>query len=308
MNKIPILILVFNRPKKFEKVIKSLKVIKPKKIFIFANGPRDGFIKDVKLCEDTRDLIKKINWKCKIYTNFQHKNLGLNLGVYTGISWFFKNVNFGIVLEDDCIPNSSFFKYVYVLKKKFTNNKSVGIISGNNFISNKSKYDYFYTKWPFTWGWATWSRNWKNFDYNLKYWKKFRESEDWKKLNEDFNQYKTFTHIFNFSLNKKKIDLISWDYRWMLHLWFNKFINIIPRCNLVKNIGFDSEATHTFIKNHNLKLNTKKIKFPLKHNIQFNLDKKFDDKVFYSVYYNKKSFVVESLKNLKFKMLSKIND
>ena len=204
MNKIPILILVFNRPKKFAKVIKSLKVIKPKKIFIFANGPRDEFIKDIKLCEDTRDLIKKINWKCKIYTNFQNKNLGLNLGVYTGISWFFKNVNFGIVLEDDCIPNSSFFKYVYVLKKKFSKNKNIGIISGNNFISNKSKYDYFYTKWPFTWGWATWSRNWKNFDYNLKYWKKFRKSEDWKKLNEDFNQFKTFTHIFNFSLNKKK--------------------------------------------------------------------------------------------------------
>ena len=308
MKDIPILILVFNRPRKFEKVIKALKVIKPKKIFIFANGPRDKYIKDIKLCEDTRDLIKKINWKCKIYKNFQHKNLGLNLGVYTGISWFFKNVDFGIVLEDDCIPNPSFFKYVDVIEKKFSKNKNIGIISGNNFINNKSKYDYLYTKWSFTWGWATWSRNWKSFDYNLKYWKKFRKSEDWKNLNKDFNQYKTFTHIFNFSLNRKKIDLITWDYRWMLHLWFNKLTNIIPKHNLVKNIGFDSEATHTFRKNENLKLNFKKFQFPLKHNVKFKVNKKFDDKVFYSVYYNKKNFILENLKNLKFLIYNKLND
>lgn len=308
MNKIPILIIIFNRPKKFKKMIQALKKTRPRCIYIFANGPRDNHEKDIKLCDDTRNLIKKINWKCKIYTNFKKKNLGINLGVYTGISWFFEKVNFGIVLEDDCIPQPSFFKYVNLLKKKYSKNKNIGIISGNNFFKKKTKYDYFFTKWSFTWGWATWRRNWISFDYKLKFWNEYRKSNDWKTLNKDFNQHKTFTHIFNFSLNKNKIENISWDYRWMLHLWFKKLINIIPKHNLVKNIGFDFEATHTFKKNNKLNLNIKKIKFPLIHQKIVKTDKNFDDRVFYDVYYNKRNFILEYLKNLKFLISNKIND
>lgn len=308
MNKIPVLVLIFNRPKKFERIIKSLRKIKPKKIYIFANGPRDQYLKDIKLCIATRKLINKINWNCKIHTNFQKKNLGINLGIYTGISWFFKNVKFGIVLEDDCIPNLSFFKFVNALEKKYSKNKSIGIISGNNFLKNKSKYDYFYTKWSFTWGWATWRRNWNSFDFKLRFWKNYRKTDDWKKLNKDFNQYKTFTHIFNFSLNINKIDFISWDYRWMLHLWFKKLINIVPKHNLVKNIGFDSDATHTFKKNNNLNLRVKNLKFPLTNTNRMQIDKNFDDQIFYKVYYSKKNFFLEYLKNIKFLTLNKINE
>lgn len=308
MNKIPILIIIFNRPKKFKKMIQALKKTRPRCIYIFANGPRDNHEKDIKLCDDTRNLIKKINWKCKIYTNFKKKNLGINLGVYTGISWFFEKVNFGIVLEDDCIPQPSFFKYVNLLKKKYSKNKNIGIISGNNFFKKKTKYDYFFTKWSFTWGWATWRRNWISFDYKLKFWNEYRKSNDWKTLNKDFNQHKTFTHIFNFSLDKNKIDRITWDYRWMLHLWFKKLTNIVPKHNLVKNIGFDSEATHTFKKNNKLNLNIKKIKFPLINQKTVKTDKNFDDRVFYDVYYNKRNFILEYLKNLKFLIRNKIND
>ena len=304
MYDIPILIIVFNRPVKFQKLIYNLKKIKPNKVYIFADGPRSNNNDDLKLCKKTRTIVSEINWQCKIKSFFLNKNSGVDLGVYSAINWFFKHEEFGIILEDDCIPTKDFFKFVRLIKKKYSKKNNIGIISGNNFIKTKNKYSYFFSKWPHTWGWATWKKNWDKFDYEINFWKKFKTDDKWKKLNQDFCAYKTFNHIYDFSLNKKKKNLVTWDYRWMLYLWYNNFINIIPKYNLVKNIGFDDDATHTFVNNKKLELDTKVLKFPLKHPKIIRKNFTLDQKIFYNVYYNKKNLIIEYLKKVKFKVIN----
>jgi hypothetical protein len=308
MRDTPVLIIIFNRPEKFQKLIESLKKIKPNQIYIFADGPRQDNNKDLELCKQTRKIISKINWSCKIKIFFLNKNIGVDKGVYSAINWLFNNEEFGIILEDDCIPTKDFFKFATLLKKKYSNNNNIGIISGNNFIKSNYIGSYFFSKWPHTWGWATWKRNWDKFNYEIPYWKKFRDSKKWKELNSDFAEYKTFTHLYNLLLDDKKKHLITWDFRWMLYLWYNNFVNIIPRYNLVKNIGFDKDATHTFVKDDRWILNTKILKTPLIHPKIINNDIFLDKKIFYTVYYKKSNIFFEYLKKIKFYFLSFINE
>ena len=145
MYDIPILIVAFNRPGKFQKLINNLKKIKPNKIYIFADGPRIDNNDDLKLCKKTRTIVSEINWQCKIKSFFLNKNSGVDLGVYSAINWFFKHEEFGIILEDDCIPTKDFFKFVRLIKKKYSKNNNIGIISGNNFIKTNNKYSYFFS-------------------------------------------------------------------------------------------------------------------------------------------------------------------
>lgn len=308
MYDIPILIIVFNRPEKFQKLINNLKKIKPDNIYIFADGPRIGNNKDKELCKQTRAIVSEINWQCKVKSLFLNKNSGINLGVCSAINWFFKHEEFGIILEDDCLPTKDFFKFIKLLKNKYSKSNNIGIISGNNFIKNRNKDSYSFSKWAHTWGWATWKKNWDKFDYELNFWKNFKNSKKWKELNSNFEEYKTFTHLYNLSNDNKKKNLISWDYRWMLNLWYNNFVNIIPNYNLVENIGFDEEATHTFVKDNKLIYNTKTLKMPLKHPKKITNDEILDKKIFYAVYYKKSNFLFEFLKKIKFFFLNFLNE
>lgn len=308
MNNIPVLLIIYNRPNNFKELIKKLKIIKSKKIYIFADGPNKLKIKDPSLCEKTRILTSKINWKCKIYKNYQKENLGVDLAVYNAITWFFNKVEFGIILEDDCIPNLSFFKFVKILKSKYSKDKNIGIISGNNFVRKKYKYSYLFSKWTHTWGWATWKKNWVRFDYKIPFWKQLRNTKKWKLLNNDFNEYKTFTHVFDQSLNKNKKDKITWDYRFMLYNWYKNKLSIVPKSNLVKNIGFNKNATHTFKRNKNMNYKLKDLQYPLIHPSKNYIDNDFEKKNFYTSYYNKSYFFIEICKNLKFQIKNFFND
>ena len=300
MNNIPVLVIIYNRPNKFKRLIEKLQNIKSKKIYVFADGPNKLKKNDLSLCKNTRKLVSSINWECKVYKNYQKENWGVDLGVYNAITWFFNKVKFGIILEDDCLPNLSFFKFVKILKSKYSRDKNIGIISGNNFIKKNYKYSYFFSKWPHTWGWATWKKNWVNFDYDINFWKKLRKSNKWKLLNENFTQYKTFTHVYDQILDKTKKKDITWDYRYMLYCWNNNLLNIVPRYNLVKNIGFGKNANHTFVKNKKMNYKLNNLKFPLNHPNKNYIDTDFETKNFYISYYNKNFFLIEILKNLKF--------
>lgn len=233
----PILFIVFNRPEETQRVFEAIRVRKPKHLFIAADGPRINNHEDIQLCEETRKIVSNIDWECDIKTLYRNNNIGCGLGVSTAISWFFSQVDEGIILEDDCLPNESFFKFCSEMLKIYREDRNIMMVCGTSYQQNSLNHDtYYFSKYIHIWGWATWKRAWNNYSYHIeqsnvieKTFKSKREQLFWK------NQ---------FSLLQNGLD--TWDYQWMHCIWKNNGLSIIPWKNLIANIGFGLNATHTF--------------------------------------------------------------
>jgi hypothetical protein len=283
--KTPILLLLFNRPNHTSKLIKSLEKIKPRKVYINIDGPRSNNLNDKYLCKKVYELVKKINWKCKVNIRKFDFNNGCRKSVKNAIDYFFSKEKYGIILEDDCIPCVNFFDFCTKILKKYYNINKVKSISGNNFQKNKDQYiyDYYFSKYMHCWGWATWRRAWKEYDDELLKWKKITNSNYWKKLHPNILESKYWKAKIDL-VQKKKID--SWAYVWLASIWINKGIVVNPSINLVNNIGFDGSGLHTFVNRFYFN-NFDKIKnFDfIKHPKNLNLNETFDQKTF-EIHYN----------------------
>ena len=255
---ISVLVLGYNRPNHIKKLLNSLRKIKPKKIYISLDGPKKD-LRDKKLSQLVKNEVENINWRCSIKKKYNIKNLGCRDSVRKGIDWFFKYNKFGIILEDDCLPNISFFQFCNKINKIYKNNKKIFSISGSNFYNKKVKYDYFYSKYNHCWGWASWKRAWKKYDNKLLNWDKLKNSKQWKLLHKNRIERRYWEKIIN-KVKKEKID--SWAYVWTYSMWLYKGIAIIPKKNLIKNIGFDIYATNSIkeetkhLKSHSLNFKT----------------------------------------------------
>lgn len=253
--KIPILFIIFNRPDTTRRVFDMIKKVKPEKLYLAADGPRDR-IGEEKLCQKTRKITERINWNCKVKRLFSKKNLGSSFGPFCAMDWFFKNEEKGIILEDDCLPDISFFEFCQDLLEKYKNDKRIMMISGDNFQDGKVFGDgsYYFSKIPSTWGWATWRRAWKYYDYNLSSYPNFRKMNLIKTVFKKWIIQNYWLKVFDDLLK----DGDNWDYKWSYTLFHQNGLCIIPNKNLVSNIGFGSNATHTTNKESkffNMKLN-----------------------------------------------------
>lgn len=230
----PILLIIFNRPRETEKVFEAIRKIKPLELFIAADGPRKGNESDLGECAQVRRIVDAIDWPCRVETLFQKENLGCGLGVATAINWFFERVKQGIILEDDCVPDQSFFRFCQELLTYYRDNTKVMHISGNNFQYGKrrGRASYYFSSYTHNWGWATWRRAWKVYDFNC--------------VPEEMRQS-------------------NWDYQWMMSVRKHKGLAVLPNINLVSNIGFSNDATHTKEYSHYSNLPTRSIEFPLIH-------------------------------------------
>jgi hypothetical protein len=241
----PILFIVFNRPEVTQRVFDEIKKQRPKYLFISADGPRSVNEEDVKKCQATRDLvIKGIDWDCEVNTLFRDENLGCGVGVSEAITWFFENVEQGIILEDDCLPNQSFFRYCETLLEKYKEDENVYGITGNNFQNGivRGNSSYYFSHYPHIWGWASWKRAWKHYDFNLENLDAFEKN----KIISKIDKRKIFAEYWISILKKtanKEID--TWDYQWLFTVWNRKGLIATPNVNLISNIGFGIEATHT---------------------------------------------------------------
>jgi len=242
-SKVPVLFIIFNRPNLTERVFVEIKKYKPKRLFIAADGPRVGNPGDIKKCNLVRGVVDKIDWPCKVEKLFRKKNLGCKEATSSAIDWFFKNVTEGIVLEDDCLPNTSFFKFCEKMLVKYRNQDKIFHIGGNNFLPKQRQRSdaYYFSKYPNTWGWASWKRAWDHYDYNLKNWPKLAKT---RRINKHWNTFweKTYwTMIFDFTYRRKSN---AWDYQWLYTIWSNNAKSITPGVNLVENIGLNDSGTH----------------------------------------------------------------
>ena len=242
----PLLLLLFNRPKETNFLFDKLKQIKPKKIYINQDGPRNK--KDIDLCNQVRKIFHKRDWDCEIFENIKTKNLGCRNSVSEGINWFFQNEEKGIILEDDCLPSKSFFTFSEKMLKKYEYDNNIFLISGSNFQKNRiiGDGDYYFSKYAHCWGWSTWKRAWIKYDKNLNFWETWKKSKNWKNFHRNNFEKRYWTKIFN-KVKDNKID--SWAYVWLASVWFNNGVTITPNCNLIQNIGFNVNATSTISSN-----------------------------------------------------------
>lgn len=235
----PVLFLIFNRPDTTEKVFQKIREIKPWKLFIAADGPRQGNEKDKINCEAARAISANIDWECEVETLFREENLGCGLAVSQAITWFFSHVEMGIILEDDVLPGNSFFSFCEEMLKYYEDDEEVMHISGGCFLPNSffKNYSYYFTKYPFCWGWATWKRSWKFFNYEIKL-----SDFEIEKYGMSKKEQAYWSTIKNQLLNG---NIDTWDFRWCFSIWMKRGIVVCSTKNQVKNIGFDCSATHT---------------------------------------------------------------
>src|SRR3989338_283785 len=275
----PILLIAFNRPETTKIVFEEIRKVRPKNFFMAVDGPRNGNEKDKTKVEKVREIIKKVDWPCKVKTLFRKENLGCKFGESSAITWFFKNVENGIILEDDNFPDPSFFKFCEELLEKYKNDERVMHISGNNFQRGRSidNYSYYFSRYAHIWGWASWRRAWEKYDITLKSYPELRKKGYFKMLHPDFFERKNTLKNLDACYYK---NFNTWDYQWTFSLLVNNGLAIIPNKNLVKNIGFIENSTHTKPIDSFLSMPAGKMEFPLKHP-QFIIHNSFADRRYF---------------------------
>ncbi len=241
----PILFLIFNRPDTTFEVFNSIKKAKPKQLFIASDGPRNNKLGEKEIVVDLREkIISKIDWPCEVKTLFKEENLGCGKSVSSAISWFFSNVTEGVIIEDDCVPNQDFYPYMSELLNKYRDDKSVKFIGGSNFQNGNQRGDgsYYFSKYCHVWGWGTWKEVWEQYKYDLSNVSEEELSKILKDCFKDLSMYNNWHRIFK-KMITEPID--TWDYQLDYSIWKNNGVSIIPNVNLVSNIGFGEDATHT---------------------------------------------------------------
>lgn len=265
---IALLFIVFNRPEITERVFNKIKEAKPRRLYIAADGPRAEYPDDVEKCDKVRKLVLNIDWDCEIKTLFRDQNLGCKLAVSSAIDWFFYNEEMGIILEDDCLPERSFFEFCEALLLKYKDDSRIMHINGNNYGADidafsESNYSYHFGYMPQVWGWATWKRAWAYFDKSMSNYKEFTNVDY---LNRVFlKKWHVSKQLERWSLVANKDEDI-WGFQWQFSVISNHGLTVMPKKNLISNIGFGEGATHTSrVKSDKSEIATTDIEFPLVH-------------------------------------------
>lgn len=254
-NKSAVLLLIFNRPDCTTAVFEAIKRYQPSVLYVAADGPRTPAESEV--CDKVRALIKP-DWDCELITLYRDVNLGCKKAVSEGITWFFNQVEEGIVLEDDCLPSSSFFDYCEILLEKYRNEPRIAHIAGSNFQDGIIRGDgsYYFSKLTYVWGWASWRRTWDDYDPELTDFNKIKPS-----FFKRIPSLRKHAHIWMENLRltaSGKVD--TWDYQYAFSNLKHKRVSIVPNVNLIKNIGFGrTDATHTSEGVHPLIANGQKL-------------------------------------------------
>ena len=259
----PVLLVIWNRPEETQKVLESLRVAQPARLYVAADGPRNEA--EEALVHATRELaISMVDWPCEIFTNFAESNAGCRLGVSRAIDWFFRHETAGIILEDDCVPHEDFYRFCSELLTRYRDDDRIMAIAGDNTaaVSIEQDWSYCFVRYPHIWGWATWRRAWLHYDRDLDEWGRFRSSGQLADLFPDRIQRETWVHLLNRLLDEGVPD--TWAWRWSATIMMRGGLCVQPVTNLVSNIGFNERATHTRSRSTRADAPAEKI-YPLRH-------------------------------------------
>jgi hypothetical protein len=247
----PILFLVFNRPDKTSRVFEEIKAAKPSRLYISADGPRPGNTEDKRLCGVVRTIVTEIDWPCKIKTQFHLENKGCKGAVSSAIAWFFEQEAEGIILEDDCLPAGTFFNFCDTLLEKYRNDARIFSITGSNAQKGQQRGEasYYFSQIPNIWGWASWRRVWKFYDPDLN---RYTDEDAFRFLQNNFQDPLLISHWLDIFQKLKAGKIDTWDHQFHFLSFFENGLCAVPNVNLISNIGFGPDATHTLNpKDHN---------------------------------------------------------
>ena len=242
--KTPVVFLIFNRPDLTAKVFEAIRCAQPEVLLIVADSPRVSHPGDVEKCSAARLVTERVDWPCKVLRNYSDTNLGCRRRVASGLTWAFQQVSEAIVLEDDCLPDPTFFPFCERMLEMYRDDKRVMMVTGINFLGEwkAERQSYHFACSGSIWGWASWRRAWDLYDENMVLWK---DEEVRNRLRDVYCDDKAF------ELRRKPFDEIvagrldTWDYQWTFARLIQSGLSIVPCRNIVSNIGFRSDATHT---------------------------------------------------------------
>jgi hypothetical protein len=250
----PVAFFVFNRPDLTEITFKAIAQAKPSTLLLVADGPR--FSEEVEKCEQVKEIIKNVDWDCDVLTNFSEVNLGCKKRISSGLDWVFSTVEEAILIEDDCLPNQSFFTFCQILLERYRHDPRIMHISGSNFQNGQSRTSssYYFSRYSHIWGWASWRRAWQYYDPDMKSWAEFKQQNLLSQLFEDPNELLYWQKVFERTASG---DIDTWDFQWQYTCWTQNGLSILPNVNLTSNLGYDRpDATHTRRPNPYAKLPT----------------------------------------------------
>lgn len=261
----PVALIIFKRPDTTEKVLETIRQAKPTKLFVIADGPRTDRPDEVEKCEAARAIIDRVNWDCEVLKNYSETNLGCGKRVSSGLNWVFDNVEEAIILEDDCVPDLSFFPFCEELLERYKYDNRVTSISAHNveYGNKRTQYSYYFSRYWYCWGWATWRRAWQHYDFKMKLWQEVKSANLLNEILMDSQAARYWTEFFHLTHDGH---INTWDYQWLFACWLQGGLSIIPNVNLVANIGFDADSTHTKSQDKkNINLRVEAVELPLKH-------------------------------------------
>jgi len=283
-TKTPVAIIIFNRYDNAHAVLEQIRKAEPEEVFVIADGPRENREGEKEKCEKARSICDEIDWKCKVHKIFSDVNLGCAKRVSSGLTEVFNKVERALIFEDDCIPALSFFQFADEMLEMYSDDERIMLVSGNNKCFDPSKKNggietfetpdsvtpysfreessYFFSKQAQIWGWATWRRAWNKMDLSMSDWPELKKNKlvegIYKKPSHCYYWNSAFDYVYNGHTN-------SWAFPWNLTVWRNGGYSIVPKVNLIRNAGFNADATHTSGKSIFENLDYGELEFPLIH-------------------------------------------
>ena len=300
-----VLLIFFTRPNTLKDVFAKVKDARPSKLFLACDGAREGNYLDAERIEMCKKIVADIDWECEVYTRYSDENQGCGRGPSNAISWAFTYVDKLLILEDDCVADDSFFPYMKEMLEYYADDERVGMISGFNHLKNWDcgEFDYCFTKTGAIWGWGTWRRVWKKYDYHVE---QIQEPYYRELLYREFpNKKIAERRIFDWGramreTREKKVNY--WDIQFGFLKYTQSYLCIVPKNNLIYNIGIGAGSTHTehtkaekWKKGKVLFMPTEALKFPLSHPTCVICDRRYDDKVFKIIFPSKFKKIVRKI-------------
>jgi hypothetical protein len=240
---VPVVMTIFARPDTTRRVLDAVRVARPPRLLVVADAPRPDREDDAANCAAARAVIERVDWECEVQTNFADAHMGLKRRVESGLSWAFELVEEAIVLEDDCLPHPTFFGFCEELLDRFRDDPRVMAISGDNLQSERRApaYSYAFSRYPQIWGWATWRRAWRHYDPGMSRWPALRRDRWLEELFDDPHAVAYWSHQFDLTHRTQH----TWDHGWLMACWLAHGLCATPSVNLVSNLGFRADGTHT---------------------------------------------------------------
>ena len=273
----PVALFVFNRPDHARRVVEQIAAVEPPTLMVVADGPRADHPDDEERCARTRSVVEgAVDWDCDLRRNYADRNLGLRRRFGSGLEWLFTREEEAIILEDDCVPSASFFRFCEEMLGEYRDDERIMDVTGSNHLGQwkADRQDYHFSYYGSIWGWATWRRSWEWYDPEMALWD---DPEIRRRIGDviaDDDQFRYLRHLYQRTYEG---DIDTWDYQWGFARHRNSALSVVPSRNLVSNIGFDERATHTRRETSDLADAPRyELEFPVRRNEFTAVDREYD--------------------------------